>query len=703
MTISSLLFCLSTPVLADTSPSQTDKEASSGTTPQLATVVVENQRLTETDIARLRLNDVAGGTNVIDSETLARKRNGSLADLLEHQPGVIVSQVGGNDGAKISIRGSGINNGPGYFREGIKFLFDGVAITGPGGTPYELLGGSGIDHVEILRGANAYDYGGLSIGGAVNMITNNGYTAPGQRIRYETGSFGYQKTTLSTGGVDGNLDYYVNLDDYRSQGYRSNYSLAKSQGTIINVGYRFNPKLETRFLIRYREEFHEDPGPVTLAQFKKNSSDASARYKQFRIDGRRMGTVWVGNKTTYTFDDDAQLEFGLAYHKYPHENSIQSPANPSSWNWHDLNSSLRYSRIDRLFDRENRSSVSFTSTQNLLGQSEFPDGRTGELLKRAQYKNSADRTLNFGDDLNIAENLWLTTGVSLINVRRDVDISYHKFPNPGPNPDHTDYDNWSLAPRIGLRYELTPQLQLFTNFSRTIDPPASFQYSNGFSEGTAIKPLVEQKANTLEVGIKGQAGRFDGSLALYRSWIRDELLNVQINSGNLNALPITTAFNANSGTIHQGVEFGLKALLWQFEGGDELNLQQSYTYSDFHYRNDPDLGSNELPGLPKQIYWAELQYSQPAGFYAGVNLQSVSRTAADYANTLYAPSYTIFGLNFGYEDPSKRWKVFLDLKNITDKDYVATVSPIYDAKGRDAAVFYPGDGAGAYAGVELRF
>ncbi|MBH3386399.1 hypothetical protein I5S53_20845 [Pseudomonas juntendi] len=32
-------------------------------------------------------------------------------------------------------------------------------------------------------------------------------------------------------------------------------------------------------------------------------------------------------------------------------------------------------------------------------------------------------------------------------------------------------------------------------------------------------------------------------------------------------------------------------------------------------------------------------------------MQSASRTAVDYANTFYAPSYTIFGANVGFEKP----------------------------------------------------
>ena len=35
---------------------------------------------------------------------------------------------------------------------------------------------------------------------------------------------------------------------------------------MSNFGYRFSPKLETRLFARYREEYHENSGTLTLAQ-----------------------------------------------------------------------------------------------------------------------------------------------------------------------------------------------------------------------------------------------------------------------------------------------------------------------------------------------------------------------------------------------------------------------------------------------------
>ena len=165
---------------------------------------------------------------------------------------------------------------------------------------------------------------------------------------------------------------------------------------------------------------------------------------------------------------------------------------------------------------------------------------------------------------------------------------------------------------------------------------------------------------------------------------------------------VTSTSNATP-TIHQGIEAGLSTRLWEGANGDTLNWRQAYTLNDFHYENDPLFKKNELPGLPKHIYQAELQYQFASGFYAGVNVRSVSSTAVDYANTFYAPSYTLWGARLGFDDPGKTWQVYLDLKNLTDKDYVTAIAPSYNAQGKDTASLYPGDGFGAFTGVTYNF
>ena len=74
---------------------------------------------------------------------------------------------------KLSIRGSGLNRSPGAHGSGLYEMFDGLPLTGPGGTPYELKDPLWQSRVEVLRGANGFDQGALALGGAVNYVTRH--------------------------------------------------------------------------------------------------------------------------------------------------------------------------------------------------------------------------------------------------------------------------------------------------------------------------------------------------------------------------------------------------------------------------------------------------------------------------------------------------------------------------------------------------
>lgn len=150
----------------------------------------------------------------------------------------------------------------------------------------------------------------------------------------------------------------------------------------------------------------------------------------------------------------------------------------------------------------------------------------------------------------------------------------------------------------------------------------------------------------MEFGIRGGHGIFDGSLTVYRSWIQKELLSVVVRQASATQDQLVATSNGSK-TIHQGLEAGLNALLWEGRNGDSVTLRQAYTFNDFHYRDDATFGDNQLPSLPRQVYQAELQYRQDSGFYAQLNARAASSYYVDFANTLSAPSYTVWGRRWG--------------------------------------------------------
>ena len=637
--------------------------------------------------AAARLAQVPGGTNVVDMRRPLQGRVASNQDVLAYQPGVY-AQSAGNEGVKISIRGSGINRAPGAHASGLYTMLDGLPLTGPGGTPYELLEPLWVDHVEVLRGANGFDRGALALGGAIDYVSHTGYDAPLLQVRYATGSHGYQQRQVSSGQVLGDFDYYVSLTDSNADGYQD-HTRSQSKGLIGNFGYRFNPNLETRFYLRYRETDNDLAGRVTKRSIEHDPRAANPAYVS-RDDRRKQpGSTFVGNKTTYYLDDDSSIQAGLVYHDYPMD--LREGPNRLKVAYSDVSGTLDYKRRDSLWGLESRSTLGLRVTKHLPndGASEFvriPTGNTANYAPGTRIRNftyqGSDTVLHVGNDLEIADDLWLTTGLAAIYTRRESAVTY---PEGGGK---TSLGDWDYAPRLGLRYQLNPDLQLFANLSRSVEAPhpwsliysanQRFPAGSGVATGAQRDPvkLRNQTATTLELGGRGDSSLGQWSLAWYYAQVRHELLSVLPDAN------ATTPYELNaSPTVHQGVEASLQSELWSRPGVGRLSLRQAYTFSDFHCRDDQRFADNRLPGLPMHYYQGELRYDWPLGFFAAVNTQLVSKVAVDYANSYYADPYALFGATLGYNAPKNDWQTWVDVRNLTDKRYAATVTPGYDDKG----------------------
>ena len=188
---------------------------------------------------------------------------------------------------------------------------------------------------------------------------------------------------------------------------------------------------------------------------------------------------------------------------------------------------------------------------------------------------------------------------------------------------------------------------------------------------------------------------------LYHSWVQDELLDLTDGHGI-----VLGTVNAPR-TSHQGIEAEAEAELAHglLERGpnpgaeDHLTLKQTYTYSDFHFVENPAYGTNRIAGMPVDYYKAELLYEHPCGFYCGPNVEwNVIKYPVDEANTLFADPYALLGFKIGYKS-SKGYNVFFEATNLTNKIYAATVEPVGDARVEGDDDFNPGNGRAFCGGV----
>jgi outer membrane receptor for Fe3+-dicitrate len=158
------------------------------------------------------LERVPGSIALIEKREIAQSRAYDLKDALGFTPGVFVQSRSGADESQLSIRGSGLRNN--YHARGLNFFINGIPYQDADGfSDYESLELMTTQSVEVWKGANALRFGGNSMGGAINLVTNTGETASPLQIQLLGGSFGLFKGQISTGGVKNDFSYYLSFSN----------------------------------------------------------------------------------------------------------------------------------------------------------------------------------------------------------------------------------------------------------------------------------------------------------------------------------------------------------------------------------------------------------------------------------------------------------------------------------------------------------
>ncbi|NHO33701.1 TonB-dependent receptor family protein [Acetobacter fallax] len=669
-------------------------------------VSVAGRRRTPVDRALLSLSSIPGGTSVIDAKEVLKGRNFTNADALAFQPGVFAQSSGGGDGVRLSIRGSGIQTGTNYFRSGVLLMFDGLPVTTPAGTPYELFETLGIRYTEVLRGANAFDYGGLQLGGGINYVTQTGYDAQPYQARVEAGSFGYHKEQLSSGKVIGKADYYISLTNSYRGGYQQQ-TQATSFGVNANFGYRFNDRISTRIFFRYRQTQNGYPGYLTRDQILDNPKQAQALYVSLHARRIQPGSKWYGDMTTIEIDDHSRLQLGFDYQDAPID--IETGTSASLWGYKTIAGVLKYSRqdviaghkSDTLFGIDTYTDLDAWRSLRVRSSTGLYAGLpVGFMLHHATY-GGTDNYFHIRNNTEIFHNFWLTAAGALGFVQRSTSVTY-------PTQSSIGTSSVNFAPRGGFRYVISPHVEVYGNVSRSLQPANDWQLLSGpvYTSGPAQNlnsggvALKNQTATTFEIGTTGNYAQNKWSLTYYHSAVHNELLSVMT---PLSQLYGNATYSNASPTTHQGVEFSLETTLLKWGAGSKLSLRQAYTYQDFHYNHDAVFGHNKLPGIPQHFYQGEIHLDLHNGFYAGFNAQVSSKVSGSYDDTYFAPSYHIFNANIGYSWLKKHREIFLSFNNLANTHYASIVVPGYIAAGQQLAVMQPGDGFGIFAGVSVGF
>lgn len=266
--------------------------------------------------------ETPGAVSIKTGSQMKTGRSSNFEDLLQNTPGVFIQSENGAEVSKMSIRGSGITSDDEPI--GVMFLLDGLNYNqGDGETILEDFDVTTLSHAEIFRGADAFRYGALTLGGAINLVPMTGYDSPIFQTRLEAGSFGYFRAEAESGAVEGPLDQFVSISGRSRDGFRD-HSSENTELAFTDVGYKLNENVENRVYLTLDRTDRDLPGGLT----KSEMEDSPERANPLAIaqDWNKSWTyLRLADKLTAKLDD-LEFDAGLFwFHRDLEERGFFSP------------------------------------------------------------------------------------------------------------------------------------------------------------------------------------------------------------------------------------------------------------------------------------------------------------------------------------------------------------------------------------------
>jgi iron complex outermembrane receptor protein len=658
-------------------------------TTKLATVTVIGSR---SDIAeeRAKVLRVPGGVAVIPAPELRATRQANLGDVLRFTPGVYVQpRFGSADESQISVRGSGLRNN--FHARGINLLVNGMPYRNADGfTDFESLELLTTEGIDVYKGANALRYGGSTLGGAINLHTQTGYTATPFTTFLQGGTYGFAKGQLASGGVSGALDWYGSFAHTQTDGYRD-WSDQRRDRVNLHAGYHLSRASDVRAFYFAAHVQEHLPGSLTRTEFDATPTAATPTNVSGRW-GRDYDLHHVGLQYRAQLSPTQRLEVSpyLQYRDIDHP-IFEVIAQIS----HDVGAEVRYENSSALFGKSNQFTLGLQpalgNTQNKQFQNNA--GKHGNLT-RDEHDRATSLAFYAENALSLSRRLTASTGVRVERSTRKVEDF---FLSNGDQSDSRMYD--VISPRVGLLLQATTSTQLFANASRTVEPPLLLELSS-FGNGGGFIPLKAQSAWQYELGGRTTQLGMSWELSLYDIELRNELLNLNVQPFPGALFTVPTYRNAPR-TRHAGIEAGASFQRWigmlaRGDVRDAVSGRVSYTYNRFTFTDDPTFQGNDIPGAPWQYVSGELKYEHPSGFSIAPTIEWVPGSYfLNSANTVTNGAWANLGLRAEWSIQRLGATVFTAAQNLTNERYSGSVQ-VDNAANR---YFEPSDARSFFAGM----
>ena len=592
------------------------------------------------------LLNTAEPTTVIDRVQILDTGSRNAKDLLSEQAGSGVQvNVGGGQGY-VSL--NGISN------KGVLVLIDGRRYLGRdanGNFNLEDLPITGVERVEVVKGAGSAIYGSDAMGGVINFITGKGK------------NLGFKNTMNVSGGTykdyrgDDSLTYRANKGGFAMNGGYRTYDGFDLE-PVVCVLPADNPATCTR----------RPPNPQTIGQpeSKWQTLGGNADYRpsekvtlnvvgdysnrdmdKYFFSGATQLSTTVYNsqrglqrytitpEINFTPSKDTTINVGYTYGRYNRDETqryANRPANPvvvvPRWTEKNDEVKARLIQVWKLGVRDNPFSVGFERRKEKLSRS----GLVGCLTGQACLKQRDLNVIWAQQELNLTKDFKFTAG-----FRYD---------------DSSDYGK-QTSPKVAGVYSLPRNHRVRLSYGKGFRAPyfgELFLVSPGFQGNPLLKP---EKSETVTFGWAYTGPKVEGSVDLFRAEIKNGVVFAQL-SPVLFTYDNVSKFNS-TGT-NMNFAFNLRY-------GFQPSV--SYTYT----KREDDKGV-EIGGFPKHAAFVKLAWSNPRlGLRANIRGNLNGKVPQTPGATTYTPKY-----NLWYAQASKKitvkthaFSIYAQVNNLLDK------------------------------------
>ncbi|GAA4150219.1 TonB-dependent siderophore receptor [Chryseobacterium ginsenosidimutans] len=245
---------------------------------------------------------------IISHEIIEQQQAKQLSDVLQNVNGIYLTSSRGNSQDSFGGRGFILGN-DNIFKNGSRInsgVFPEV---------------SGLERVEVLKGANAMLYGNTAAGGVINMITKKPKFNFGGSVGMNAGSWNSYKPTVDIyGPLSKNIAFRVNGTYEYAESFRD---VVESKKYYFNPSFLFNLSDKSQLIVEadyLKNDFTPDfgIGSITEKDQSYRLNDAVSRNVFFGTDWQYQNVQQASTNVTFNhqFSEKWSLNATASYQNY---------------------------------------------------------------------------------------------------------------------------------------------------------------------------------------------------------------------------------------------------------------------------------------------------------------------------------------------------------------------------------------------------